>query len=50
MYYLKNKIENATYWSIGDAVVIGIIIASISDAIAISVLLSGIGCVDTVIL
>lgn len=39
-----------TYGSIGDTVVIGIIVTSISDAIAISVLLSGVGRVDAVIL
>jgi hypothetical protein len=39
-----------TYGSIGDTVVIGIIVTSISDPIAISVLLSGVGRVDAVIL
>lgn len=42
--------RSSTYRSVGDTIVIGIIVASISDAIAISVFLSRIGRVNAIVL
>lgn len=42
--------RSSTYRSVGDTIVIGIIVASISDAIAISVFLARIGRVNAIVL